>query len=149
MAGSIKPQYCIIELLFYPYDICRWYETNICLGGERIYKSGGWSSSLWKLFECRFRLRRTRKYPTFWFWGHTKIPENTVNNCFWYSRKPNNHINSAFDTLLNPNLMLYSTRYASVDSGHEDDMDDDTCHEEFPDVCLFSVAMMMMDKVIT
>ena len=45
--------------------------------------------------------------------------------------------------------MLYSTRYASVDSGHEDDMDDDTCHEEFPDVCLFSVAMMMMDKVIT
>ena len=31
----------------------------------------------------------------------------------------------------------------------EDDMDDDTCHEEFPDVCLFSVAMMMMDKVIT
>ena len=45
--------------------------------------------------------------------------------------------------------MLYSTRYASVDSGHEDDMDDDTCQEEFPDVCLFSVAMMMMDKVIT
>jgi len=38
------------------------------------------------------------------------------------------------------------TRYASVDSGHEDDMDDDTNQEEFPDVCLFSVAMMMMEK---
>ena len=27
-------------------------------------------------------------------------------------------------------------------------MDDDTSQEEFPDVCLFSVAMMMMEKVI-
>ena len=45
-------------------------------------------------------------------------------------------------------MIIYSTRYASVDSGHEDDMDDDTNQEEFPDVCLFSVAMMMMEKVI-
>ena len=45
-------------------------------------------------------------------------------------------------------MIIYSTRYASVDSGHEDDMDDDTSQEEFPDVCLFSVAMMMMEKVI-
>ena len=45
-------------------------------------------------------------------------------------------------------VLIYSTRYASIDSGHEDDMDDDTNQEEFPDVCLFSVAMMMMDKVI-
>ena len=45
-------------------------------------------------------------------------------------------------------MIIFSTRYASVDSGHEDDMDDDTNQEEFPDVCLFSVAMMMMEKVI-
>ena len=45
-------------------------------------------------------------------------------------------------------LIIYRTRYASVDSGHEDDMDDETNQEEFPDVCLFSVAMMMMEKVI-
>ena len=34
-----------------------------------------------------------------------------------------------------------------MDSGHEDDMEEDKNHEEFPDVCLFSVAMMIMEKV--
>ena len=35
-----------------------------------------------------------------------------------------------------------------MDSGHEDDMDEeDVSDRDFPDVSLFSVAMMMMKRV--